>query len=44
MYEEDIDILVDENDEIIVYDDTDEWYNIYESEADDWVAGVYGMV
>jgi hypothetical protein len=35
MYEEDIDILVDENDEIIVYDDTDEWYNIYESEADD---------
>ena len=38
------DILIDECDEIIVYDDSGEWYNIYESEADDWVAGVYGMV
>jgi hypothetical protein len=29
------DILIDEGDEIIVYDDSGEWYNIDESEADD---------
>ena len=35
LYSEDIDLLVDEQeDEIIVYDDSQEWYNIYESEAD----------
>jgi hypothetical protein len=34
MYEDDIDTLIDEYDEIVVYDDTQEWYNIYESEAD----------
>ncbi len=40
MYEDDIDTLIDEYDEIVVYDDTQEWYNIYESEADVWVAVV----
>jgi hypothetical protein len=34
MYEE-VDILIDEDEEIILYDDTGEWYNIDESEADD---------
>ena len=34
MYEDDIDLLIDEHDEIMVYDDTNEWYNIDESEAD----------
>ena len=38
MYEDDIDLLIDDADEIIVYDDSNEWYNIDESEADDWVA------
>ena len=34
MYEEDIDLLI-EDDDIIVYDDSQEWYNnIDESEAD----------
>lgn len=32
---DDIDVLIDEDEEIIVYDDTGEWYNIYASEADD---------
>ena len=40
MHEDDIDLLIDEHDEIIVYDDTNEWYNIDESEADVWVAVV----
>jgi len=31
---DDIDVLIDEDEEIIVYDDADEWYNIDESEAD----------
>jgi len=35
MYEDDIDLLIDDADEIIVYDDSNEWYNIDESEADD---------
>ena len=35
MYNEDIDILIDETDEIIIYDDSGEWYNIEGSEADD---------
>jgi hypothetical protein len=35
MYD-DIDILIDDHEEIVVYDDSDEWYNnIDESEADD---------
>ena len=35
LYNEDIDLLVDDQeDDIIVYDDSQEWYNIYESEAD----------
>jgi len=33
MYDE-VDILIDEDEEVILYDDTGEWYNIYESEAD----------
>ena len=28
MYEDDIDTLIDEHDEIIVYDDSEEWYNV----------------
>ena len=32
MYNEEIDILVDEQEDIVVYDDTDEWYNIYGDE------------
>jgi len=31
---DDIDVLIDEDEEIIVYDDAGEWYNIDESEAD----------
>jgi len=27
MYEDDIDLLIDEHDEIIDYDDSNEWYN-----------------
>lgn len=35
MYD-DVDILIDDQEDIIVYDDSDEWYNnIDESEADD---------
>lgn len=34
MYEDDTDLLIDDADEIIDYDDSDEWYNIYASEAD----------
>lgn len=26
--------------DIVDYDDSDEWYNIYGSEADGWVAGM----
>jgi len=31
---DDIDVLIDEDEEIIVYDDAGEWYNIDEPEAD----------
>jgi hypothetical protein len=31
---DDIDVLIDEDEEIVVYDDAGEWYNIDESEAD----------
>lgn len=31
---DDIDVLIDEDAEIIVYDDAGEWYNIDEPEAD----------
>jgi hypothetical protein len=35
LYSEDIDLLVDEQeDAIVIYDDSQEWYNIDESEAD----------
>ncbi len=35
LYSEDIDLLVDEQeDDIVIYDDSQEWYNIDESEAD----------
>jgi hypothetical protein len=33
MYDE-VDILIDEDEEVIVYDDSGEWYNIDGSEAD----------
>lgn len=33
-YEE---LIGDDERDIIVYDDSNEWYNIYASEADDWV-------
>lgn len=35
LYSEDIDLLVDgQEDDIVIYDDSQEWYNIDESEAD----------
>ena len=36
-YEE---LIGDDERDIIVYDDSNEWYNIYASEADVWVAVV----
>lgn len=42
---EEYDDLIVYDEEIVVVDDSGEWYNnIYGSEADDWVAVVWGSV